>query len=81
MFSELTPVLKALLMLREHPDDICLDVIEKFGILSYNRPSSLCKVNEVKQELLSGRQDPLREFLVLKNPYCVLKELSSSDFV
>ena len=55
MFSELTPVLKALLMLREHTDDICLDVIEKFAILLYNRTSSLCKVNEVKQELLSGK--------------------------
>ena len=55
IFSELTPALKALLMLREHTDDICLDVIEKFATLSYNRPSSLCKVNEVKQELFSRK--------------------------
>ena len=40
---------------REHTDDICLDVIARFAILSYNRPSGLCKVNEVKQELFSRK--------------------------
>ena len=27
------------------------------------------------------RQDPLKEFFVLKNPCCILIEVSSSDFV
>lgn len=59
MFAEITPVLKALLMLREHTDDICLDAIERFAILSYDCPSSLCKVNEVKQELFSREASSL----------------------
>ena len=50
-----------------------------FAILSCNRPSSLCKVKEVKQELFSTRS--FKEFFVLKSPYCILKEVSSIDFV
>ena len=49
---EITPVLKALLMLRD-ADDICLDAIERFAILSYDCPSSLCKVDKVKHGLFT----------------------------
>ena len=52
VFPEITPVLKALLMLRD-ADDICLDAIERFAILSYDCPSSLCKVDKVKQGLFT----------------------------
>jgi len=51
VFPELTPVLKAMLMLQEDIDDTCLDVIERFEILLYDRTSSLSKVNDVRQEL------------------------------
>ena len=78
MFPELTPVLKALLMLPEDIDDTCLDVIERFVILLYDRTSSLIRVNEARQELFSERQDPLTTSLPLKHPYDnMLKELSS----
>ena len=81
VFPEITPVLKALLMLREHTDDICLDAIERFAILSYDCPSRLCKVDEVKQELFSREARSLEKSLPLKHPYCMLKEVSSNDFL
>ena len=81
VFPELTPVLKALLMLPEDIDDTCLDVIERFVILLYDRTSSLIRVNEARQELFSERQDPLTTSLPLKHPYDNrLKELSSRWF-
>ena len=55
VFPELTPVLKALLMLPEDIDDTCLDVIERFVILLYDRTSSLTRVNEARQELFSRK--------------------------
>lgn len=55
MFREVTPVLEVLLMLPEDIDHTCLDVIERFVILSYDRTSSLSKVDEVRQELFSRR--------------------------
>ena len=48
MFPELTPVLKAMLMLPEDIEETYLDVIERFVILLYDRTSSLSKVNEVR---------------------------------
>ena len=45
IFPELTPVLKALLISREDTDDTCLDAIERFVILSYDRTSTLRKDN------------------------------------
>lgn len=51
VFPELTPVLKAMMKLPEDVDDTCLEVIERFVILLYDRTSSLSKVNEVRQEL------------------------------
>ena len=55
VFPELTPVNKAMVMLPEDIEDTCLDVIERFVILLYDRNSSLSKVNEVKQELFSRK--------------------------
>ena len=55
VFPELTPVLKALLMLPVDIDDTCLDVIERFVILLYDRTSSLTRVNEARQELFSRK--------------------------
>ena len=55
LFPELTPVLKAMLMLSENIEYTCLDVIERFVILLYDRISSLSKVNEVRQELFSRK--------------------------
>ena len=48
VFPELTPVLKAMLMLPEDIGDTCLDVIERFVTLLYDRTSRLSKVNEVR---------------------------------
>ena len=42
-------------MLPEDIDDTCVDVIERFVILLYDRMSSLSKVNEVRQELFSRK--------------------------
>ena len=49
VFPELTPILKALLMLPEDIDDTCIDVIERFVVLLYDRTSSLSKINKVRQ--------------------------------
>ena len=59
MFPELTPVLKAMLMLPEDIEDTCLDVIERFVILLYDHTSSLSKVNEFRQELFSKKASSL----------------------
>ena len=56
VFSQLTSVLKAPLMLPEDIDDTCMDVIEIFVILLYYRTSSLSKINEVRQELFSRKK-------------------------
>ena len=40
VFAQLTPVLKALLMFPEDIDDTCMDVINRFVILLYDRTSS-----------------------------------------
>ena len=78
VFPELTPALKAMLMLLEDIEDTCLDVIERFVILLYNRTTSLSKVNEVRQELFSRKARSLEKSLPLKHPYDnMLKELSS----
>ena len=61
MFPELTPVLEALLISGEDTDDTCLDVIERFVILSYDLTSSLSKDNEVRQELFSRKARPLQK--------------------
>ena len=62
MFLELTPVLEALLIIsREDTDDTCLDVIERFVILSYDLTSSLSKDDEVRQELFSRKARPLEK--------------------
>ena len=76
MFPELTPVLEALLISREDTDDTCLDVIERFVILSYDLASSLSKDDEVRQELFSRKARPL-EKIPLKHPYYMLTEVSS----
>lgn len=55
VFPELTPTLKALMMLPEDIDDACMGVIERFVVLLYDRTSSLRKVNEVRQELFSRK--------------------------
>ena len=55
VFPGLTPVLKVMLMLPEDIEDTCLDVIERFVILLYDRTSSLSKVNEFRQELFSKK--------------------------
>ena len=55
VFPKLTPVLKLLLMLPEEIDDTCMDVIERFVTLLYDRTSSRSKVNEVRQELFSRK--------------------------
>ena len=55
VFPELTPVLKAMLMLSENIEYTCLDVIERFVILLYDRITSLSEVNEVRQELFSRK--------------------------
>ena len=68
VFSQLTPVLKAPLMLPEDIDDTCMDVIEIFVILLYDRTSSLSKIIEVRQELFSRRKkNPLTTALPLKH--------------
>lgn len=59
MFPELTLVLKALLISREDTYHKCLDVIERFVILSYDRTSSLRKGDEFRQDLFSGKARPL----------------------
>ena len=59
VFPELTPVLKAMLMLPEDIEDTCLDVIERFVILLYDHTSSLSKVNEFRQELFSKKASSL----------------------
>ena len=55
VFPELNPVLKAMLVLPEDIEDTCLDIIERFVILLYDRTNSLSKVNEVRQELFSRK--------------------------
>ena len=48
VFPELTPVLKAMLMLPEDIEETCLGVIERLVIPLYDCTSSLSKVNEVR---------------------------------
>ena len=55
VFSRLTPVLKVLLVFPGYIDDTCMDVINRFVILLYDRTNSLSKVNEVRQELFSRK--------------------------
>ena len=60
MLPELTPLLKVMLMLPDDIEDTCLDVIDRFVILLYDRTSSFSKVNEVTQELLSRKSRKAR---------------------
>ena len=59
VFPELTPFLKAVLMLPDDIDNTCLDVTERFVILFYDCTSSFSKVNEFRQELFSRKGRPL----------------------
>ena len=61
MFLEQTPVLEAPLISREDTDDTCLDVIERFVILSYDLTSSLSKDDEIRKELFSRKARPLEK--------------------
>ena len=51
VFPELTPVLGSLKCSPANVADDCMDVIEGFVVLLYDRTSSLTKVNEARQEL------------------------------
>ena len=43
MFSELTAALEKIMMLPSYIDGACLDIIERFVILLYDRASNLVK--------------------------------------
>ena len=55
VFPELTTTLEKLMMLPDNVDDACLDVIERFTILLYDRTCSLNKANEVRQVLFASK--------------------------
>ena len=61
VFTELTAVLKELMELPEHISDGCMETIERFTVLLYDRTSRKTKVNEVRQELFSKKSTNLRE--------------------
>ena len=58
VFPELTAVLKELMELPEHISDGCMETIERFTVLLYDRTSRVTKVNKVRQELFSKKHEP-----------------------
>ena len=69
MFPELTPALKALRMLREHTEDICLDAALR--ALRYSHMTArAASINSMKsgKSFSQERQDPVKESLPLKHP-------------
>ena len=53
VFPELTAILKELMELPEHISNGCMETIEQFTVLLYDRTSRGTKVNEVRQEHFS----------------------------
>ena len=81
VFPELTPVLKAMLMLPEDIEDTCLDVIERFVILLYDHTSSFSKVNEVRQELFSRKARSLENIPPTQASLHVKRDVFQGGFV
>ena len=55
VFPELTAILKELMELPEHTSDGCMETIERFTVLLYDRTSRVTKVNEVREKLFKKK--------------------------